>query len=101
MYNLNIYLGICLADDSEIIAAVKKSIELPIAPFNGLLIETEAMTLEVNLLGYSLQDNAFFSVIDNDSIDHIDDLDDTVDSWLRSGFKKCEVGEMLKKTQYL
>ena len=101
MYLLNIYLGISLSDDSEIIAAVKKSIELPIAPFNGLLIETDSMTLEVNLLGYSLKDNSFFSIIDNDSIDHIDDLDDTLDSWLRSGFKKCEVGEMLTKTQYL
>ncbi len=101
MYNLNIYLGISLSDDSEIIAAVKMSIELPVAPFNGLLIEAESMTIEVNLLGYSLKDKAFYSVIDNDSIDHIDDLDDTVDAWLRSGFKKCEVGELLKKTQYL
>lgn len=101
MYTLNFFIGISLAEDNEVVGAVKRTIFLPIVPYNGLLIETENMTLEVNLLGYSLKDQAFFSIIDDDSIDSIEDLDTTYSSWFNSGFQQCEIADLLAKTRFL
>ena len=94
MYRLNFFIEIRVSGDSA--RVLKKAIELPFVPYFGLNIETEFITLELNRLGYSLKDEAFFTILEEQNIE-IDDVADTVEYWQKSGFEESDIAAFKRK----
>lgn len=99
MHTLHFLLGLSL--DNDVLAAVRKTVALPFQPFNGLYVETDTMTLEVSSLGYSLVDNAFYCLIENETIEQAQDLEQSLARWKQSGFEEVDVAVLVKKLHFL
>ncbi len=88
MYRLDFYIELRI--ESEPAMVLRKSVQIPFVPAFGMNIETDTITFEINRLGYSLKDQAFFSILEDQNIEQ-EDLALTAQYWIKSGFTEVDM----------
>jgi len=94
MYILNFFIELRI--DGETASVLKKEVSIPFVPSFGMNIETSRITLEINKLGYSIKDNAFFSILEEQNIE-AEDLEYTIEYWENSKFEEYSISDYKHK----
>jgi hypothetical protein len=94
MYILNFLIELRI--DGETAYILRKETVLPFVPSFGMNIETSHITLEINKLGYSIKDNAFFSILEEQNIDS-EELENTIEYWKSSEFVEYDISDFKHK----